>query len=207
MPEIARNDCGERIPSPGGFSWTDRDLAIAADEARSRVEQGDPKAPNYVEDVIALIAHKSDTDCKGTLSKNDIEQFKAGAPNQTSIDFADHLLENFDKIASLAKEDWSEIKEPSARALVEKYFKDNQPDNVISRADLATMKKSSPFGMSFAAAFDYEPERHKALAKAGILGLIFGSKDLDAYNELAKQVNLRVELRQQILKNSLPKSE
>ncbi len=202
MPEnqVARNECSERIHSPGGFNWSDQDLASYANDTNASILKGDKRAPDFVEDIISLIAHKADTDCSGTVSKVEIEEFKSSTKNQASIDFADHLLANFDRISGFAKADWSEIKDTAARALVEKYFKDNAPDSVISAKDILSMKNSSPFSMSFAVAFDYEPERQKALNKAGLWGQIFGSKDLDAYNELAKQVNSRVELRSQILK-------
>src|SRR6185437_10844566 len=121
--------CSGGFPRPGRIHFTMGDLA---DEAKQSATK-----PELMEDVLSLVALAADKNCTAAVSKPQLEAFRDQAKDPAIAAGAQRIINDFDKIATMSKQDWSEIKDPDARALVEKYLKDNAPDSVISPNDVA----------------------------------------------------------------------
>lgn len=193
---ISKCATGEGFGNPGGFQWSLADLESVAQKSKQ-----DSK---YADDTVGLLVLAADTNCSGTVSRDELGQLKKDSTNSDVRDAITHIEDNFSKYSNLAKNDWSEVKDQDARSLVEKYLKDNAGDDVISKDDLKILKTVSPFGMSFFNVFDLEPELNRAVKDDGFSGLvwgsIFGGGKVQAYNELARRVNERIATRNELLK-------
>lgn len=161
------------------------------------------RGAGYMRDFVRVLAGRADKDDSGTVTKDELVAFHNESTNQDVKDLTAHVIKNFDKFASLAKPDWGEITDPKARALVEKYLKDDQADDVISKSDvdrLAMLSKLGAYG-HFA---PLDVESAKAVKEAGLLGILsynsgFGSKPIDAYNTFKKTIDERIKVRTEIL--------
>ena len=180
------NACSSGFPKPGGFDFSAGDIeeTFSAQNNTSSVTYG----------VIRQIANKADLDCSGTLSKNELEEFKNNpdvGPKTRHV--AEHLLKNFDKLATFTRGDWSEYKDSDARAMVEKYFKDSAADTEISKKDLHMLGYLP----------DLDLERHKAIKEDGYLGIVkgtlLGGGKVQAFNKLVEKLSSSEMLQKELL--------
>lgn len=184
----AFDKCGQGFPNYGGFQWSEKDFNTYLNDYLSGKETG--KQDRHVQSLFSLLARGADKDCSGTLTKEEIEAFKSRTDNPNAVKLADHILKNYDKIASFAKSNWDEIKDPKVKALMEKYLKDGAPDNVISAKDLdalRSMSEASTYGhfgildTAYGEAQAKDRERLTSNYGLGFLGLI-----ADHYQEKTK---------------------
>lgn len=186
-------ECINGFPKLGGFDFTEEDIETTFSY------RDEPKSATN--DVIRQVANKADLDCSGTLSKGELEDYlkrpELGPKTKQTVN---HMLNKFHELATFTKNDWSEFKDPDTRHLIEKYLKDPDPNEEISKKDLATI---SEFGAPIFIEFALESEFQKAIeadGKIGVLkGAIFGGGKVQAVKELAKQMLSHGQLRDKLL--------
>jgi hypothetical protein len=89
----------------------------------------------FCEQARAL-AYFADVDKSGTMSKDELIDYRNNQEDPKMVDFSNFLLKNFNDLATLANNNLPEMRDFRLEQLTRKAFHDPSPDSEISARDL-----------------------------------------------------------------------
>lgn len=141
-------ECANGFPKPGAFNVSLHDLNEEIKEIKNRLQID--RRPERIESAILHLAGKSDVNCDGILSKDELRRFQSTtdvAPETKQL--AGHLLDNFELLSTFNNSAANELSSPVARKIAKDYLNDEASSEFISAADLSAMRSLSPMARPF----------------------------------------------------------